>query len=78
MIIQVIAGSMSSFVYIAMLLLLFIFIYALLAMQLFGGEFNFPEGRPKENFDSIHQAFITIFQVLTMENWQNILYSCMR
>ena len=33
-------------------------------MQLFGGQFNFPEGRPTSNFDSITSALLTVFQVL--------------
>ena len=32
-------------------------------MQLFGGHFNFPEGRPTSNFDSITSALLTVFQV---------------
>ena len=31
--------------------------------QLFGGQFNFPEGRPTSNFDSITSALLTVFQV---------------
>ena len=77
-IIDVIARSVSSFLYLAMLLLLFIFIYALLGMQTYGGRFNFDDGKPRANFDSFNSAFITVFQVLTMENWQVVLYDCMR
>ena len=32
-------------------------------LQLFGGHFNFPEGRPTSNFDSITSALLTVFQV---------------
>ena len=77
-IIGVISRSISSFVYIAMLLLLFVFIYSLLGMQIFGGKFNFEDGLPRGNYDSFNSAFVTVFQVLTMENWQDILYDSMR
>jgi hypothetical protein len=77
-IIDVITRSISSFLYLAMLLLLFIFIYALLGMQTFGGKFNFDDGVPRGNFDTFNSAFITVFQLMTMENWQIILYDCMR
>jgi hypothetical protein len=60
-IIGVITRSLSSFVYIALLLLLFIFIYALLGMQIFGGKFNFPDGVPVTNFDTFNNAFVTVF-----------------
>jgi hypothetical protein len=74
-IISVLIKSMSSFVYLAMLLLLFCFIYALLGMTLFGGKFNFEDdgsgepGVPRANYDSFNNAFVTVFIVLTMENW---------
>ena len=77
-IIDVIARSMSSFLYLAVLLLLFVFIYALLGMQTFGGKFDFEDGKPRANFDSFHNSFVTVFQLLTMENWQVILYDTMR
>ena len=32
-------------------------------MQLFGGYFNFPEGTPLSNFNSITAAMLTVFQV---------------
>ena len=44
-IIAVLARSASSFAYITMLIFVFLFIFTLLGMQLFGGNFNFSEGR---------------------------------
>ena len=41
-IIDVVSRTISSFIYIAFLLLLFILIYSLLGMELFGAKFNFP------------------------------------
>ena len=66
LIVSVITKSVGSFMYLAMLLMLFLFIYTLLGMQLFGGRFNFPEGKPRGHFDNFHQAFITVFQLLTL------------
>ena len=60
-IISVISRSASSFAYIAMLLIIFLFIYALLGIQVFGGKFNFPEGKPRGNYDSFNIAFFTAF-----------------
>ena len=57
-------NAISSILSLLLLLFLFIFIFALLGMQLFGGQFNFPEGRPTSNFDSITSALLTVFQVL--------------
>jgi voltage-dependent calcium channel L type alpha-1D len=46
-------------------------IFALLGMQLFGGKFNFNpmEPKPRANFDTFTQALLTVFQVLTGEDW---------
>ena len=59
-----------------MLLLLFVFIYALLGMQIFGGAFTDPEvvGTIRYNFDSFLNAFITAFIMLTTENWNQIMF----
>ena len=58
---------------------LFIFIFTLLGMQTFAGIFkDDPEGTPSNNYDSVSIAFITIFQVLTLENWQTVLFVTLR
>lgn len=74
----VISRSYKSFVYITALMFLFIFIYSLLGMNTFGGRFNFQDGIPRGNYDNFSIAFITVFQVLTMENWQLVLFQSMR
>ena len=35
-----------------------------------GGRFDFPDGRPRHNFDSFGQAFLTVWQVITLYNWE--------
>lgn len=60
-IIAVVARSAGSFVYITLLMFVFIFIYTLLGMQLFGGQFNFEDGVPRGNYDSFIIAFLTVF-----------------
>jgi len=77
-ILGVMARSYKSFIYITMLMFLFIFIYALLGMSLFGGKFNYDDGVPRGNYDTFPIAIITVFQVLTMENWQTVLFDSMR
>lgn len=59
-----------------MLLLLFVFIYSLLGMQVFGGAFRDPEvvGTIRYNYDSFISAFLTSFIMLTTENWNSIMF----
>lgn len=33
---------------------------------------------PRGNFDDFHWAFITVFQILTIEDWFIVLYDAMR
>jgi len=77
-IIGVMVRSYKSFIYITMLMFLFIFIFSLLGMQTFGGNMNYDDGLPRGNYDTFPIAFITVFQVLTMENWQTVLFDSMR
>ena len=43
-------------------------------MQLFGGTFSFPDGIPPTNFDSFSVAMLTVFQILTGEDWNEVMY----
>ncbi|CAL8143658.1 unnamed protein product [Orchesella dallaii] len=67
-------SSMRSIISLLFLLFLFILIFALLGMQLFGGAFNLPEGTPPTNFDSFPIALLTVFQILTGEDWNEVMY----
>ena len=74
------------------LLSLFVFIYALVGMQLFANRLHFDEltgvqididdpryassAIPRHNFDKFSTAAITVFQVLTGENWNEVMYDC--
>lgn len=52
-IIEVISDNLDSFVYVALLLLLFCFIYALLGMQVYSGKLTkFNDGDFRFNFDN--------------------------
>lgn len=68
-------NSIRAIASLLFLLFLFIVIFALLGMQLFGGEFNFKEGRPKQHFDTSHMAMMTVFQVSNVE-WEKTLFEC--
>lgn len=67
-------NSMRSIISLLFLLFLFILIFALLGMQLFGGQFNFPDGTPPTNFNTFPIALLTVFQILTGEDWNEVMY----
>lgn len=68
----------------SILLLLFIFTYTLLGLELFAdkakfnsaGDVDFDNGTsPMYNFDSFFNAFTTVFIVLTNDSWQSMYYA---
>ena len=101
MIIATLFASIKSVAYLAMLLLLIVFIFALLGMEFFGGRYPRPEyyyvnatypdswsympvlwglegygdeAASRYNFDSVGDAFLAIFVVLSGENWNEIYF----
>nr|XP_014342129.1 PREDICTED: voltage-dependent L-type calcium channel subunit alpha-1D [Latimeria chalumnae] len=68
-------NSMKSIASLLLLLFLFIIIFSLLGMQLFGGKFNFDETHTKRStFDNFPQSLLTVFQILTGEDWNAVMY----
>ncbi|XP_072167756.1 voltage-dependent T-type calcium channel subunit alpha-1H-like [Diadema setosum] len=63
------------------LLALFIFIFSILGMHIFGCKFcNYEDGEricDRKNFDSLLWAVVTVFQILTQEDWNVVLYNGM-
>lgn len=76
-------GSVASFL---LLLALFIFIFAVLGMFIFGGQLTWSETdnngtysvTSRKNFDTLLWALITIFQTLTLEDWNAGMYDAVR
>jgi hypothetical protein len=69
------------------LLLLFIYVFALMGMQFFAGKLKFnDEGQPdidngkdrRYNFNTIDITFLTIFQLLIGDNWNDLMYDTVR
>ncbi|ELU02190.1 hypothetical protein CAPTEDRAFT_89566 [Capitella teleta] len=75
------------------LLVLFIFIFSVLGMHLFGGKFcthpvtgrqctcaeitSVPCKCERKNFDTLLWSLVTVFQILTQEDWNEVLYNGM-
>ncbi|NWW33816.1 CAC1S protein, partial [Panurus biarmicus] len=68
-------NSVRSIASLLLLLFLFIIVFALLGMQLFGGKFDFEDMKVRRStFDNFPQALISVFQILTGEDWNSIMY----
>ncbi|XP_074781828.1 voltage-dependent L-type calcium channel subunit alpha-1S isoform X2 [Athene noctua] len=69
-------NSVRSIASLLLLLFLFIIVFALLGMQLFGGMFDFEDMEVRRStFDNFPQALISVFQILTGEDWNSIMYN---
>jgi hypothetical protein len=59
------------------LYLIVAYIMALLAMEIFATHFKTVKtGNPRSNFDNFLTSFLTVFQIVTAENWTTIAYNC--
>lgn len=72
-------NSMRAIVSLLLLLFLFIVIFALLGMQVFGGKFNETgddlDEPDRSNFDTFTQSLLSVFQILTGEDWNEVMYT---
>ena len=49
--------------------------------QFYGGQYTKENGfdePPRANFDTLGNSLMTVFQVITGENWNDIMYDCMQ
>ncbi|XP_065647840.1 voltage-dependent N-type calcium channel subunit alpha-1B isoform X3 [Hydra vulgaris] len=70
-------NAMNSILSLLFLLLLYMLITALLGMQLFSGKFSKQNEYPRTNFDSFPDSLLAVFQVVTGEDWNTVMYSGM-
>ncbi|KAM8961278.1 voltage-dependent T-type calcium channel subunit alpha-1H isoform 2-T2 [Pelodytes ibericus] len=78
----VLMKTMDNVATFCMLLMLFIFIFSILGMHLFGCKFTLRTDTgdtitDRKNFDSLLWAIVTVFQILTQEDWNMVLYNGM-
>uniref|UniRef100_H3DNA2 Calcium voltage-gated channel subunit alpha1 Ib n=1 Tax=Tetraodon nigroviridis TaxID=99883 RepID=H3DNA2_TETNG len=78
----VLMKTMDNVATFCMLLMLFIFIFSILGMHIFGCKFSIKTETgdtvpDRKNFDSLLWAIVTVFQILTQEDWNGVLYNGM-
>ncbi|KAK2894015.1 voltage-dependent T-type calcium channel subunit alpha-1H isoform X2 [Channa argus] len=78
----VLMKTMDNVATFCMLLMLFIFTFSILGMHLFGCKFSLRTDNgdtipDRKNFDSLLWAIVTVFQILTQEDWNVVLYNGM-
>lgn len=66
--------------YFCIILFLDIFVCALAGIALFAGKLggqDFQYGNPRENYDDLFFALLTTFQIISGENWNDVLFRAM-
>jgi len=77
--IEIIGETLPSVGYLSIVMLFFMFVMSILGMNFFGGRFEPPalDFTPRINFDNFLVSMLTVFQILTGENWNEVLYHAM-
>ncbi|CAO3675097.1 unnamed protein product [Umbelopsis ramanniana] len=71
-------GSGEGVINVGLFLLWSTALFAPISMQLFGGDFGFMDYDEQElRFDTFLQAFLSLFDLFTSENWTDVLYNSM-
>lgn len=80
--------TLKTVVPLVILLFIVLYIFTVSGMFLFGGEFeldederdctesyyHYPHCPPRSNFDTFFWGFVTCFQIITGENWNELMY----
>ncbi|KAG0004465.1 calcium channel protein [Entomortierella chlamydospora] len=70
---RAVIGSTTGMLNLLLITFMFLLVCSPAPMMLFGGEMNFGDAQPV-NFDDLGQSFISLFIILTGENWTSIMY----
>ena len=83
-IVEVMLNAVQDTGYLNIIILLYLFIAALMGMQLFGGQLSRLERDDadlepiRSTFDSFLRAFYTVFQIMTRDSWPDLMWLTMR
>lgn len=69
---RVLVSKFSSFIYICLLLVLFISIYTLIGNQIYINQLDNKSTGIRQNFDTLYFSFLSVFQLVSIENWNDI------
>eukprot|EP00002_Diphylleia_rotans_P014058 TRINITY_DN2735_c0_g2_i2.p1 TRINITY_DN2735_c0_g2~~TRINITY_DN2735_c0_g2_i2.p1 ORF type:complete len:1772 (-),score=312.10 TRINITY_DN2735_c0_g2_i2:100-5415(-) len=68
--------SLAAVVNLVWVILIFLILFSLVGMQLFGGKVTDDDQRA--HFNDFITSMITVFQVLTVEGWTDVMYTYMK
>lgn len=77
----IIRDSSKQLLSLAIIWIVSVIIFSAIGIQIFKGKMNFDEedgGTPRANFDTMRNAILTVIQLYTVENWNDIEVSVAR
>jgi len=79
--VKVLVESLAAISSFCVLLGLYMFVYTILGMFLFGAQFC-DEGEDcwasRSNFNTFYRSFVTVFQLLTIEDWPGVMFDAVK
>lgn len=75
---KVIVNKFFSFIYICFLLIILMIIYTFIGQQIFGGHLDNNKYGIRQTFDTFYFGFLSVFQLVSMENWNDIGALCLK
>ena len=76
--IEIFISSIPDFLTVSGIVIIILFIYAVVGMQLFASVAHGEFINRNANFDDFGTTFMTLFRMLTGEDWQGLMHDCLR
>ena len=79
--VKVLVESLSAISSFCVLLALYMFVYSILGMFLFGAQFCTGDEDcygSRSNFNTFYRSFVTVFQLLTIEDWPGVMFDAVK
>lgn len=77
-IIQTIMFSVGQLTNVVLLLFIILFMFTVLANEIFGGVTTGVSIGEDKNFRNFHQAFLLLLAIMTGEDWNRVMFDCYR
>eukprot|EP00759_Apiculatamorpha_spiralis_P048850 PhF_6_TR44136/c0_g1_i1/m.67462 len=81
-IVDVILSAVAETGYLNIIIILYLFIASLVGMSFFGGAIrkieNDDTGPIRSTFDSFYWSLLTVFQIMTRDDWTNVMWNAMK
>jgi Ca2+-binding EF-hand superfamily protein len=74
-VIDVVVLCFWDLLYVMGLVFLFLYMFTCMGMMVFGGELGLGEEVARANWDTFTMATMTTFQIMTLDNWTDVLYT---